>query len=106
MIALGVVIAVAAAFVLSAVYYGTLPAAPTPEPVLQRPMVALVLVEVVRNLAVAALIAGLLAVADWNGLGAGVLLGMSLWVVPVVLLAGSVFHEGVAVRRAVLRGGD
>ena len=60
----------------------------------------------VRNSAVAALVAGLLAAADWNGLGDGVLLGVSLWVVPVVLLAGSVFHEGVPVRRAALHGGD
>lgn len=106
MIAIGIVIAAVAAFVLSAVYYGAMPAPQTPQPLPQRPMGAQVLVEVSRNVAVAALVAGLLGAADWNGAGAGLLLGTSLWILPAVLLAGSVFHEGVPTRRAALHGGD
>jgi hypothetical protein len=72
----------------------------------QRSTASLVVVELTRNLAVTALVAGLFAVADWNGLGAGVLLGLALWILPVVLLAGSVFHEGVPVQRAALHSVD
>ena len=55
---------------------------------------------------VAALVGGLLAAADWSGLGSGALLGLSLWTLPVVLLAGSVFHEGVPTRRAAVHAVD
>lgn len=106
MIALGTVIATAAAFVISAVYYAAMPAASVVEPAPQRPMVALILVEMLRTLAVAALVAGLLTAADWSGPGAGALLGLSLWTIPLVLLAGSVFHEGVPTRRAALHAVD
>jgi Protein of unknown function (DUF1761) len=105
-IALGIAIAAAAAFVISAVYYGVMPTAPASEPAPQRPVRAQVIVEVIRNVAVAAFVAGLLAAADWNGVGDGVLLGLSLWTLPVVLLAGSVFHEGVPTRRAALHAVD
>ncbi len=106
MIAVGIVIAAMAAFILSVVYYGAMPAPGAPEPARQRAVAVQLLVETVRNLAVAALVAGLLAVADWSGFGEGALLGLSLWTVPVVLLAGSVFHEGVPTRRAALHAGD
>ena len=106
MTAVGIVIAAVAAFVISAVYYGAMPAPTASEPPPQRPVAALLSVELVRNLGVAVLVAGLLAVADWSGLGDGVLLGLSLWTLPVVLLAGSVFHEGVSTRRAALHAGD
>ena len=106
MIALGIVIAAAAAFVISAVYYATMPTPPASEPAPARPIVAQVLVEVLRNVAVAALVAWLLTAADQSGLGEGAVLGLSLWILPVVLLAGSVFHEGVPARRAALHAGD
>jgi Protein of unknown function (DUF1761) len=106
MVALGIAIATATALVIGAVYYGAMPAAPAGEPAPQRQVVAQLLVELLRNLAVVGLVAGLLAVADWSGLGAGALLGLSLWTIPVVLLAGAVFHEGVPMRRAVLHAGD
>jgi hypothetical protein len=106
MIALGIVIAAPAAIVISAVYYSAVSPAPAPEPSPQRSTASLAIVELIRNLAVTALVAGLFAVADWNGPSAGVLLGLSLWILPVVLLAGSVFHEGVPVRRAALHSVD
>ncbi len=105
-IAPGVVIATVAALVISAIYYAAMPAPTAPELVPQRPVAEQVLVELLRNLAVAALVAGLLTVAAWSGLGAGVLLGLSLWTIPVVLFAGSVFHEGAATRRAALHAVD
>ncbi len=106
MIALGIGSAAVAAFIGSAVYYGVLPAPAASEPAPQRPVAAQVLVELLRNLAVASLVAGLLAVADRNGLGDGAVLGLSLWTLPVVLLAGSVFHEGVPTRRAAFHAVD
>lgn len=106
MIALGIVIAAIAAFVISGVYYAIAPDSPPSASVPQRSVGALVPVELLRNLAVAALVAGLLASADWDGPADGALVGLTLSVLPVVLLAGSVFHEGVAVRRAALHAGD
>ena len=106
MIALGIAIATAAAFVISAIYYGAMPAESRSESDPQRPMIAQLLVELLRNLAVASVVAGLLAAADWGGLGASVLLALSLWILPIVLLAGSVFHEGVPMRRAALHAVD
>ena len=62
-------------------------------------------VELARNIAVAGLVAGLLRAADRSGAATGGLLGLALWVLPVVLLAGAVFHEGLpaalATRHAV-----
>lgn len=106
MIALGIVIALAAGFVISAIYYGAMPAPPPSEPATQRPMIAQLMVELLRNLAVAVLVAGLLAAGDGKGLGTGALLGLSLWTLPVVLLLGSVFHEAVPKRRAALHAVD
>jgi hypothetical protein len=105
-IALGIVVATTAAFLVSAVYYGIAPTAQPSESVPQRAMGALVLVELLRNLAVAALVAGLLAAANWSGLVEGLLVGLSLAILPVVLLAGSVFHEGVPARRAGVHAVD
>jgi uncharacterized protein DUF1761 len=105
LIALGIVIATAAAFAVSGVYYGIAPSSQT-RPVPQRAIGAQVLVELVRNLAVAALVAGLLVAADWSGVVDGALVGLSLSILPVVLLAGSVFHEGVPMRHAALHAGD
>jgi hypothetical protein len=106
MITVGIALAAVAAFVISAVYYGAMPAAPATEPVTERPVAAQVLVELLRNLAVAALVAGLLTAANWSDIGQGAVLGLSLWTLPVVLLAGSAFHEGVPTRRAALHAVD
>lgn len=70
-IALGILIATVVGFAISAIYYSAVPAELPPEPTAQRPMAAQLLVELLRNLAVAALVAGLLATADWSGPAAG-----------------------------------
>jgi hypothetical protein len=91
---IGVVVATVAALIISAVFYGVVPAPASPAaPV--RPPRAIVVVELVRNVAVAGLVAGLLRAADWSGAATGLLLGLALCVLPVVLLAGAVFHEGM-----------
>lgn len=65
------------------------------------------MVELVRNLVVATVVAGLatrLPVETWPG---AILLGGALWVgFPLVLLAGSVYHEKVPGPLAAIHGGD
>lgn len=106
MVFVGIALAAVVAFVISALYYGAMPAAPSEQLPPSRPVVAQMFVELLRNLAVAGLVAGLFIASNGSGIQAGVLLGFSLWVLPVVLLGGSVFHEGVPVRSAVLHAVD
>jgi Protein of unknown function (DUF1761) len=106
MIAVGILIATPAAFIVSAAYYSAIPQTTGSQAAPQRTVAATILVELARNLIVAMLIAGLLTAADWSGLADGVLLGLALWAVPVVLLAGAVFHEGAPTSRAALHGID
>lgn len=105
MTVIGIAVATVAAVVISAVVYGAVSVA-GPEVAPQRPPAAQLATEVLRNLAVAALVTGLLTAADRSGPGAGAALGLALWIIPVVLLAGSVFHEGVPPRRAALHAVD
>lgn len=71
------------------------------------PSGSVVVVELVRNLVVATVIAGLISrlpVGTWPG---AILLGLALWVgFPVVLLSGSVYHEKVPAQLAAIHGGD
>lgn len=111
MTVLGIAIATVVAFVVSLTYYSVMPAAsPGADsdrtPSQERPAVWQVLVELVRSAAVAGLLTGLLHAAGWDGPGTGVALGLALWSLPVVLLAGSVLWEGVHARAAVLHSGD
>jgi hypothetical protein len=62
--------------------------------------------EVMRSALVAGLVAGLMTVAGWSGAGAGVLVGLSLTIIPIVLLSGSVVWDHVPVRIAALHTGD
>jgi hypothetical protein len=107
-IVLGVVIAMVAGLVTGAIVYGVVPAGPATASVAapSRPAAAVAVVELVRSLAVACLLAGLLAAGEWSGSAAGALLGIALWTLPAVLLAGSVFHDGVAPRQAALHALD
>lgn len=107
MVVLGVALGAVAGLVLSGVYYAVVPvpagsgdSAPTRAAGLQA------LVELVRSASVAALFAGLMGAAGFSGAVTGGLLGLALWVLPVVLLAGSVFHQGAPARAAALHAGD
>jgi hypothetical protein len=64
-------------------------------------------VELVRNLVVATVVASLISrlpVETWPG---ALMLAVALWVgFPVVLLAGSVYHEKVPAQLAAIHGGD
>jgi hypothetical protein len=101
-------VAAVAALVASGVWYGVfgnqlaeLSAAEARPPALLLP------VELARDLVVAGVLAGLVAVADIADLLGALALGVVLWAgFPVVLLAGSVFHENVPWRLAALHSGD
>lgn len=64
-------------------------------------------VELVRSLVVALAVAALVAGLGLDGLPGTLLLALALWVAfPVVLLAGSVFHERVPPLLAAIHSGD
>jgi hypothetical protein len=106
---LAVVAAAVAAFVAGALYYTAfgkqLSQLSTSE--VSRSPVSTMLVELVRSLVLAAVVAGLsarLGIVSWRG---AVLFALVVWIgFPVVLLAGSVFHENVPFRLAALHAGD
>lgn len=105
MVTIGIAAAAVAAFFISGLYYALMPAADGatgPE----RSAASTAAVELARNTVIAALVAGLLTVADVDGPLGGGLLGLALWLLPVVLLAGSVFHEGTTPASAALHAGD
>jgi hypothetical protein len=108
---LAIVGAALAAFVMSSVYYvglGRQLAALSPAYAdTSRPPAWKIAQEPVRNLVIAAVLAGL---ADLVGIvdPAGALqLGLALWIAfPVMILAGSVIHENVPPKLAAIHAGD
>lgn len=112
MIALGVVAASLAGFVVSSVYYATItplearalgPAARDRG----RPVPWKVLTELIRTAVVAAAFAWIAAQAALLTLPATLLLALVAWVAfPVVLLTGSVIWEGVPPVTALVHCGD
>ncbi len=109
---LAVVVAAVAAFVVSFVWYivfgeqlssarGVGAAAMTTPPAW------MMVVELVRSLVVASVVAGLatrLGIADWTGAS---LLGLTAWIgFPAVLLVGSVLWENVPGTLAAIHAGD
>jgi hypothetical protein len=108
---LAIAVAAVTAVVLSTVYYtvfakqmAALSAAAGDS---ARPPAWKILVELVRSLIVASVLAGFaskLGITDSTG---GLLLGLSLWIgFPVVLLLGSVIWENVPPKLAALHAGD
>jgi hypothetical protein len=110
-VALGV--AAVAAFIVSTAYYiafGRQYAelrGLSPEAAAARPPAWKVVLELVRSLVVASVVAGLadlLEITDW---AEAATLAVSLWVAfPVVLLVGSVIWDDVPPRLAAIHGGD
>jgi hypothetical protein len=108
---LAVGVAAVAAFLASGAFYGALgnrlarlsPAYAGPG----RAAAATAGVELVRNVVIALVVAGLTAGLGVDGLWPAVALALALWVAfPAVLLAGSVFHERVPVPLAAIHAGD
>lgn len=103
---LAVAVAAVAAFVASGAYYAALGSRLAQlSPVYAgpgRPAAATAAVELVRNVVLALVVAGL------TGSGLPVVgLALALWIgFPAVLLAGSVFHERVPVALAAIHAGD
>ena len=108
LVALAILVAAVAVLVLSSLYYILMPSLPTSQGAARpsRPRPWQVLTELVRSALVAGLVAGLMTVAGWSGAGAGVLLGLSLTIIPIVLLSGSVIWDHVPIRIAALHTGD
>lgn len=108
MVALGIGLAAVAGLIVSGIYYAVAPAAPAVAgaELPKRAALLQVVVELLRSAAVACLIAGLMVSGNFGGPGAGAFLGLALWVLPLVLLVGSVFHEHTPVRVAALHAGD
>lgn len=108
MLILGVGLAAVVGFVLSGVYYAVTPTVPVyPGHIAPaRTGVQVALVELLRNSAIAALVAGLMAAGRVDGPLQGALLGLALAILPIVLLAGAAFHEGTSSRGAAMHTGD
>lgn len=108
MAVVAVAVAALAGFVASGVYYAVAPAPSAQEghapPKRSTPLT--VLVELLRSAAVATMVAVLVSLASIEGAGEGALIGLLLVILPVTLLVGSVFHEGVTIRSAALHAGD
>jgi Protein of unknown function (DUF1761) len=108
---LAVLVSAVAAFLASGAYYAVLGArlarlSPAyAGPGRSAPVTAVV--ELVRGGVVAAAVAWLVEAAGVTGLGPALVFALVLWVAfPVVLLAGSVFHERVPVALAAIHAGD
>ena len=112
MVALGVVVAAVAAFVLSSVYYTV--ATPVERRALGeraldrgRPAPWKVAAELVRTALVAGVFAWIASVADLLNLPGTLLLALVVWIgFPVALLTGSVTWEKVPPVTAALHAGD
>jgi hypothetical protein len=109
---LAIVAAAVSVFVLSSVYYSVFGQRlaqlhPAYADGMTRPPAWKMLVEVVRSLVVASVLAGLAAelhITDWAG---GVALGLALWIgFPVVLWTGAVMWERVPLKLAAIHAGD
>lgn len=64
-------------------------------------------VELLRNVVLAAVVAGVASRADIEGVTDGLLLGLVLWLgFPLVLWIGAIIHESTHWRLAAIHGGD
>ena len=107
-----ITVAGVAVFLFAAAYYIALaaprrrlsPAAVTRS---RRPEPWLIGLELAKSIVVAALVAGLVSLADITSVAAALALALGLWVAfPVVLLVGSVTQEDVPWKLATIHAGD
>jgi len=64
-------------------------------------------IELLRNVVLAAVLAGVASRADVDSLAGGLLLGLVLWLgFPLVLWTGAIIHESTPWRLAAVHGGD
>jgi hypothetical protein len=108
---LAIIAAAAAAFLISAFWYGLLGSQLATlhdaYAVARSPSARDALVELIRNLVVTAVVAGLAVQVRVDGWAEGAVLGLVLWIgFPVVVLAGSVYHERVPPKLAAIHAGD
>jgi hypothetical protein len=108
---LAIIAAAAAPFLISAVWYGLLGAQLAglhdAYAVARSPSARDAFVELARNLVVTAVVAGLAVQVRVDGWAEGAVLGLVLWIgFPVVVLAGSVYHERVPPKLAAIHAGD
>jgi len=103
---LAVLVTAVAMLVIGGVYYGLLGSHLTHVGE-ARPGWQVPVVELLRGLVLASVVAGLAAYAGIGTAAGGLVLGLVLWVgFPVVLWTGAVFHERVPVRQALVHAGD
>ncbi len=63
--------------------------------------------ELGRNVVVASVVAGLVALLGITGWAGALQLAIALWIgFPIVLLSGSVIHENVPLKLAAIHAGD
>jgi Protein of unknown function (DUF1761) len=108
---LAIVAAAAAAFVISAAWYGVLggqlATLHDAYVAARSPSARAAFIELARNLIVTAVVAGLAVQVRVDGWAEGAVLGLVLWIgFPVVVLAGSVYHERVPLKLAAIHAGD
>jgi hypothetical protein len=106
-----IVVAAVAVFVFAAIYYILLSAQRRQVSAVaatrSRPSAGLMVLELVKSLVLATVLAGivsLIGITDWVG---AVELGLALWIAfPVVLLIGSVTQENVPLKLGAIHAGD
>lgn len=108
---LAVVVATIVVFALSGIYYtvfGTALAAVSQAAASGGSMPPWkIAAELGRSLLLATVVTGLARYAEIDGLGAGVLLGVALWIgFPFVLWTGAMLHENEPLRLAAIHAGD
>lgn len=107
---LAVLAATLAAFVLGFVFYGVFGgqlAQVSAASAADRPPWQVPVVEVVRALILATVVAGVAALAEVDTWIGGVILGLVLWIgFPLVLWTGAMFHERTPLKLAAIHAGD
>jgi hypothetical protein len=72
-----------------------------------KPQPAKIVVELVRSLILATIVAGLASLIGISSFGGALLLGVVLWIgFPLMLLSGSILWDSVSWKLAAIHGGD